>query len=79
VSCICIITIDAAGTRTAIAEKIVAGGGDYPQGAFGSVLALKGNQKCLAEDVVRLVEWAHSIKFAEMQHDADARYALEIA
>ena len=58
----CIVTIDAAGTQTAIAEQIVAGGGDY-------VLALKGNQKGLAEDVVRLFEWAHSIDFAELQHD----------
>jgi hypothetical protein len=45
----CIVTIDAAGTQTAIADQIVAGGGDY-------VLALKGNQKGLAEDVVRLFE-----------------------
>lgn len=58
----CIVTIDAAGTQTAIAEQIVAGEADY-------VLALKGNQKGLAEDVVRLFEWAHSINFAELQHD----------
>jgi predicted transposase YbfD/YdcC len=58
----CIVTIDAAGTQTAIAEQIVAGGADY-------VLALKGNQKGLAEDVVRLFEWAHSIDFAELEHD----------
>ena len=60
----CIVTIDAAGTQTAIAEQIVAGGADY-------VLALKGNQKGLAEDVQRLFEWAHSIDFAELQHDHD--------
>jgi predicted transposase YbfD/YdcC len=58
----CIVTIDAAGTQTAIAEQIVAGGGDY-------VLALKGNQKGLAEDVTRLFEWAHSLDFAELEHD----------
>jgi predicted transposase YbfD/YdcC len=58
----CIVTIDAAGTQTAIAEQIVAGGGDY-------VLALKGNQKGLAEDVTRLFAWAHSIAFAELHHD----------
>jgi predicted transposase YbfD/YdcC len=58
----CIVTIDAAGTQTAIAEQIVAAEGDY-------VLALKGNQKGLAEDVTRLFEWAHSIDFAEMEHD----------
>jgi len=58
----CIVTIDAAGTQTAIAEQIVAGGADY-------VLALKGNQKGLAEDVERLFEWAHSLDFAELEHD----------
>ena len=58
----CIVTIDAAGTQTAIAEQIVDRGADY-------VLALKGNQKGLAEDVTRLFEWAHSIDFAELQHD----------
>lgn len=58
----CIVTIDAAGTQTAIAEQIVAAEADY-------VLALKGNQKGLAEDVVRLFEWADSIDFAELAHD----------
>lgn len=58
----CIVTIDAAGTQTAIAEQIVAAGGDY-------VLALKGNQKGLAEDVQRLFEWGRSLDFAELQHD----------
>jgi predicted transposase YbfD/YdcC len=58
----CIVTIDAAGTQTAIAEQIVASGADY-------VLALKGNQKGLAEDVARLFEWAHTIDFAELEHD----------
>ena len=58
----CIVTIDAAGTQTAIAEQIVDRGADY-------VLALKGNHKGLAEDVRRLFEWAHSIDFAELEHD----------
>jgi predicted transposase YbfD/YdcC len=40
-----IITIDAMGTQTAIAEKIVDGGGDY-------LLALKGNQETLHEAVI---------------------------
>src|SRR3954463_10638974 len=40
----CIVTIDAAGTQTAIAQQIVDSEGDY-------VLALKANQKGLAEDV----------------------------
>ena len=58
----CIITIDAAGTQTEIAKTIVDGGADY-------VLALKGNQKGLAEDVQTLFTWAHSINFADLQHD----------
>ena len=68
----CIVTIDAAGTQTAIAEQIVGAEGDYtcPNcGAGAGVLALKGNQKGLAEDVTRLFEWAHSIAFAELEHD----------
>ncbi|MBK1646114.1 ISAs1 family transposase, partial [Thiocapsa imhoffii] len=40
----CIVTIDAMGCRTAIAEQIVAQGGRY-------VLALKGNQSTLATEV----------------------------
>ena len=40
-----IITIDAMGTQTAIAEKIIAGGGDY-------LLALKGNQGTLHDAVI---------------------------
>jgi len=40
-----IITIDAMGTQTAIAEKIMDGGGDY-------VLALKGNQGTLHEAAI---------------------------
>jgi predicted transposase YbfD/YdcC len=39
-----IVTIDAMGTQTAIASKIIKGGGDY-------VLALKGNQETLHDDV----------------------------
>ena len=38
-----IITIDAMGTQTAIAERIVGGGADY-------ILALKGNQGTLLQD-----------------------------
>ena len=39
-----IVTIDAMGTQTKIADKIVENGGDY-------ILALKGNQKGLKEEV----------------------------
>jgi len=57
----CIVTIDAAGTQTEIAEALVAGGADF-------VLALKNNQKGLAEDVRTLFTWAHSIEFADLTH-----------
>jgi predicted transposase YbfD/YdcC len=40
-----IITIDAMGTQTAIAEKIIQGGGDY-------ILAVKGNQETLHDAVI---------------------------
>jgi predicted transposase YbfD/YdcC len=40
-----IVTIDAMGTQKAIAEQIIDGGGDY-------VLALKGNQEKLHQDVI---------------------------
>lgn len=54
-----IITIDAMGTQTAIAEQIVDGGGDY-------VLALKGNQGTLHQDVIDYVETHISNDFADV-------------
>ncbi len=44
-----IITIDAMGTQKAIAEQIIAGGGDY-------VLALKGNQEALHQAVIAYID-----------------------
>ena len=44
-----IITIDAMGCQTAIAQKIVDGGGDY-------ILALKGNQETIHEEVKKVFE-----------------------
>ena len=58
----CLVTIDAAGTQTKIAATILDRQADY-------LLALKKNQKGLAEDVQTLFEWAHSIQFADLQHD----------
>jgi predicted transposase YbfD/YdcC len=58
----CLVTIDAAGTQTKIAATIIDRQADY-------LLALKKNQKGLAEDVQTLYEWAQSIGFAELQHD----------
>lgn len=58
----CIVSIDAMGTQTAIAQQIVAQGGDY-------VLALKGNQGNLFEDVQQLFDWAKARAFKDIEHD----------
>lgn len=57
----CIVTIDAIGTQTEIAEAIVAGGGDY-------LLALKENQGHLFEDVQYLFEVDVAPGFKYAQH-----------
>ena len=56
----CIVTIDAIGTQTEIAEAIVAGAGDY-------LLAVKENQGHLFEDVQYLfeVDVAQGFKYAQ--------------
>jgi len=54
-----IITIDAMGTQTAIAEQIVTGGGDY-------ILALKGNQDSLHQQVIDYIEQHISDDFANV-------------
>jgi predicted transposase YbfD/YdcC len=46
----CIVTIDAMGCQTEIAQDILDGGGDY-------VLALKGNQGTTLEAVEHLFKW----------------------
>ena len=58
-----IVTIDAIGTQTKIAEIIVAGGGDY-------LLAVKENQGHLFEDIHCLfeVDDAHGIDKAQHSH-----------
>lgn len=58
----CIVTLDATGTQTAIAQQIIDQGGDY-------VLALKGNQGNLFEDVQQLFKWAQSQAFHDIEHD----------
>ena len=58
----CIVSIDAMGTQTAIAQQIVEQGGDY-------VLALKRNQGNLFEDVQQLFEWAKARAFKDIEHD----------
>jgi predicted transposase YbfD/YdcC len=58
----CIVTIDAMGTQTKIAQQIVERGGDY-------VLALKGNQGNLCEDVEQLFAHAQAMNFVGIEHD----------
>jgi predicted transposase YbfD/YdcC len=57
-----VVSIDAMGCQTAIAEQIVAQQGDY-------VLALKGNQGDLFEDVTQLFEQARQQAFLGIEHD----------
>jgi len=57
----CIITIDAMGTQKKIAEKIIEEDGDY-------ILALKGNQSSLQDEVVNFFEQAEKINFEGVKH-----------
>mgnify|MGYP000697259062 CR=1 FL=1 len=57
----CIVSIDASGTQKAIAQQIVAQGGDY-------VLALKENQPHLLEDVQSLFTWAEQVHYRDIHH-----------
>ncbi|WNZ44271.1 ISAs1 family transposase [Leptolyngbya boryana CZ1] len=58
----CIVTIDAMGTQKEIATTIIERGADY-------VLALKGNQGGLFEDVQWLFEQAQAVQFQDVAHD----------
>lgn len=58
----CIVTIDAMGTQKSIAQQIIEQGGDY-------VLALKGNQGNLFEDVEQLFEQALLQNFKGIEYD----------
>jgi predicted transposase YbfD/YdcC len=58
----CIVTIDAMGCQTNIARLIIEGEGDY-------VLALKGNQGTLHNDVQDLLAYAQEINFRDVAHD----------
>jgi predicted transposase YbfD/YdcC len=55
-----IITIDAMGTQTAIAEQVVEGKADY-------VLALKGNQETLHQGVIDYIDEQCKSDFADVQ------------
>jgi predicted transposase YbfD/YdcC len=58
----CIVTIDAMGCQTRIAEQIIEQGGDY-------VLALKGNQETLAAEVEEAFITADARDYADMETD----------
>jgi predicted transposase YbfD/YdcC len=57
-----VVSIDAMGAQTEIAAQIVAQQGDY-------VLALKGNQGNLHQDVQQLFDHAHRLNFRGIEHD----------
>jgi predicted transposase YbfD/YdcC len=57
----CIVTIDAMGTQKEIAKTIIEQEADY-------VLALKGNQGTLHEDVALLFAWADTQQYRDMVH-----------
>jgi len=59
----CIVTIDAMGCQTAIAQTIIDRQADY-------VLALKENQETIYHEVVHLFADAHASDFADYDHDA---------
>lgn len=60
----CIVTIDAMGCQTEIAEKIVSKEADY-------VLSVKGNQGTLYEDLVGYFDWALKDKFNETDYTTE--------
>jgi predicted transposase YbfD/YdcC len=57
----CLVTIDAMGCQRAIAEKIIESGADY-------LLALKGNQTSLADEVANFFNQATSADFEGIEH-----------
>ena len=58
----CIVTIDAMGCQTKIADKIIEAGADY-------VLAVKENQGTLHDDLAWLFEIAKQDEFKQVPHD----------
>lgn len=58
----CIITIDAMGCQRDIAEKIIEKKADY-------VLAVKGNQPSLMNDIVEWFDFAELNEFKDFEHD----------
>ena len=66
----CLVTIDAIGCQREIARQIVAQGGDY-------VLAVKGNQPALLEDVQLFLDDAHAQGFRGVSHQAHQTFDAE--
>ncbi len=60
----CLVTIDAMGCQTAIAQQIIDQRADY-------VLALKGNQATLEAEVIECFTTATATAFAEVEHQCD--------
>lgn len=60
----CIVTIDAMGAQTAIAQAITDGGADY-------VLSLKGNQGTMHRDVITMFEEAIATEFKGISHQTE--------
>jgi predicted transposase YbfD/YdcC len=60
----CIVTIDAMGCQTEIAAKIVEKEADY-------VLAVKGNQVSLYEDLVQYFDWALEDRFKQTSYTTE--------
>ena len=58
----CIITIDAMGCQTDIAQKIIDKEGNY-------ILSVKKNQKTLLSDIIGVFEAADEIDFSAIKHD----------
>lgn len=66
----CIVTIDAMGCQKEIARQITEQGGDY-------VLALKGNQATLFEDVQLFLDDAETRDFREVAHQTHRTFDAE--
>ena len=58
----CIVTLDAMGAQTAIAQQIVEQEADY-------ILSLKGNQGDLHQDVEQLFDWAMKTAFKDIPYE----------
>jgi predicted transposase YbfD/YdcC len=58
----CVVTIDAIGCQTEIANQIVEQGGDY-------LLSVKGNQGCLQQDIAFIFERAQRAEFRGIDSD----------